>query len=1231
MSEGVRVQGRRARRVAQRVGYRLRHPRRLPATVSVVVPVFNVEPYVAEALESLINQTYRRLEIVVVDDGSQDGSIDVVRHYMAHDRRVVLVRQPNQGLSAARNTGIAAARGEYLAFLDPDDVIEPHAFETLVRTIRKSRSDFVVCCYKRIVNNRKVEPGPWIQAVHRKPRLRARLSDDYDILVNAVAWSKLYRRTFWDRAGLSFPTGLNYEDQPVSAGAYLAARAFDVVPDRLVNWRIRPDGLSISQQVRDLRDLQNRLESLEATLRVLRPDRGAYNARLAQLLNNDLPHSIRELPHTLPAFYTALHEAMGELLPQVTPQVWAHVAAPMKLAYRIIESGSRDDIVVFVEKGGLASRNYATQIRPDGPHCVAGSAAPVPFGFEEWRTRMAPSELRFDGSIRRIWWEADGRLAIAGWAYVSNVEDPRQTVTVHAVGRSGEGIELAVAQVYDPEVEVVANHRFNSYPGSGFVARLDPADLPKTGRWNLDFTVSVSGMQVRGGARNLGLPLHNRQLGGRFTDGGRLVRPVRSPSGELSILVERITCPVVALASHDGRLELTTEGLLREVSLAALSDQDEQIVSPVITTGAGRSVTSIDVRALLAHADPAGEPGSPVNRTDTSSPNSADGSDSTHSEDNDIHGTDTEGGTDTADSTDGAGNLHWRRRLAAVDTSGSPSGVAAALGKDVRRIDGLDGVLLESGTNGRLAIAAYGRVVVLQDVNLLDDTLIVRGWCHGVSPSASLHVTGQAFDTSALLEPGERGEFRCEVRLRTSWWGREDVALRQGLYKVVVREPGGNCVSNALVPKLTASARQALPMTYRSSRISAELVCTSKGNLSLQVKAPQPASSRSRRGQAELQEWYRLAPIELRPRTVLFRTFYGESTTCCALGIHQELVRRGTDLDLVWAVKDFSVPVPHGGRPVVYNSPEWYEMLASAKYVVDNVHQPDYFLKRPGQIVVQTFHGYPFKQMGHPYWVDAGYSPARIASFDSRARDWDYVVSPATYATPLLRDAFRYSGEMLELGYPRNDVLLRDDGAIRDRTRALLGIEPHQTVVLYAPTYRDWLSSNEFRSDMVDHLDYEDFARQTHGDAVLLVRGHAMNARQGTAVAGQLGVVDVTDYPEVSDLILAADVAVLDYSSIRFDVGVAGKPMIFLVPDLARYEAERGWLFDYAPTAPGPFVNDTDELVEALSDLGRLRRDYADRYAAFRSQYLDLDDGFAGQRVVDAVFADVLVESPARS
>ena len=305
-------------------------------------------------------------------------------------------------------------------------------------------------------------------------------------------------------------------------------------------------------------------------------------------------------------------------------------------------------------------------------------------------------------------------------------------------------------------------------------------------------------------------------------------------------------------------------------------------------------------------------------------------------------------------------------------------------------------------------------------------------------------------------------------------------------------------------------------------------------------------------------------------RCLLVRSYFGEQATDNGISVQRELQRRGSDLPVYWAVQDHSIPVPEGGIPVVVNSTEWYRLLATAAYYLDNMYQPEYHHKPEGQVIVQTFHGYPFKQMGHTHWQAQQFSQAKIDAYDVRANEWDFLVSPARYATPLLTREFNYRGEVLEIGYPRNDVLQSAEAdVLRDRVRESLGIPHGRTAVLYAPTFRDYLAEGDTRALMADFFDFAAAHRALGDDTVFLVRGHAFNARVKTRMKPVAGCIDVTDYPEVSDLYLAADAAIVDYSSLRFDFGVTGKPMIFHVPDLRRYQDTRGWLFDFEPTAPG--------------------------------------------------------------
>jgi CDP-glycerol glycerophosphotransferase (TagB/SpsB family) len=244
-----------------------------------------------------------------------------------------------------------------------------------------------------------------------------------------------------------------------------------------------------------------------------------------------------------------------------------------------------------------------------------------------------------------------------------------------------------------------------------------------------------------------------------------------------------------------------------------------------------------------------------------------------------------------------------------------------------------------------------------------------------------------------------------------------------------------------------------------------------------------------------------------------------------------------------------------------------------------------------------------------------GIRPA-LATLRERSR-WDILLAQNDYAKRIFRRSYAYLGPIWEEGYPRDDVLAATSGPTRTSTRgdaaairARLGISADARVVLYAPTWRD------DRPDHVDHLDVSRFTEQLGPDWVTLIRGHSRTLQPGEDVRAG-GVIDVTSYPDVSDLFLAADALVTDYSSVMFDFSVTGKPIYFFTPDLARYrEVLRGFYFDLLPVAPGPVVQDASELVELVQHPDAARAEYAAKYAAWRERFNPRDDGHAAERVV---------------
>jgi CDP-glycerol glycerophosphotransferase (TagB/SpsB family) len=349
-----------------------------------------------------------------------------------------------------------------------------------------------------------------------------------------------------------------------------------------------------------------------------------------------------------------------------------------------------------------------------------------------------------------------------------------------------------------------------------------------------------------------------------------------------------------------------------------------------------------------------------------------------------------------------------------------------------------------------------------------------------------------------------------------------------------------------------------------------------------------------------------------------FESFAGRSATDTPLAVFAELRARRPELTPVWGIQDHGHWAPPGSRPVVIGSREWYDVLGTARVLVTNTELEEWYRRRPDQLVVQCFHGYPSKAMGRSQWEALRLPPRRVAVMRRRSVEtWDLISTPTPEMTAVYREQYGYDGPAAERGCPRNDALTAASAdAIRESTRRRLGVGPDQTAVLYAPTWRDHLATRPRAAAMSEHLDV-DAAADALGDShVVLLRGHRFH----TPGPSRRGVVDVTDHPEINDLVLASDVAVLDYSSLRFDYAITGRPMVFLVPDLADYTAGvRGFLFPFEDSAPGPLVATTDEVVALVRDVPALAAAWSERVRDFDARFNPHQDGHASARMLDAI------------
>jgi CDP-glycerol glycerophosphotransferase len=355
---------------------------------------------------------------------------------------------------------------------------------------------------------------------------------------------------------------------------------------------------------------------------------------------------------------------------------------------------------------------------------------------------------------------------------------------------------------------------------------------------------------------------------------------------------------------------------------------------------------------------------------------------------------------------------------------------------------------------------------------------------------------------------------------------------------------------------------------------------------------------------------------------VVYNSFNGRYSDS-PRAIHRELVRRSAPHEHIWLTDpEHDSTFPAGTVRVPIYTPAAVAALESADLVISNSHLEMDWTKRRGATYVQTWHGTPLKRIH----ADAlGGPPGLLEHLSKDVERWDVLLSPNPYSTRTMRKAFRWEGEVLETGYPRNDVLVSPRAAeVRALTRHRLGIQDGRTAVLYTPTWRDDVFWDESADAAELALDIEHFTAELGDDHVLLLRLHyKLTGLQRTV--DHPAVVDVSRHPDIADLYLAADAMVTDYSSTMFDFAVTGRPLHFYTYDMDRYRDElRGFYFDLSVEPPGPLAATTEALVGHLRRQDHESAAYAERYARFRQRFCPLDDGSATERFLERFFgADV--------
>jgi CDP-glycerol glycerophosphotransferase len=1188
----------------------------MAARVSVVVPVYNVAPYLDTCLESLAQQSFGDIEVVMVDDGSTDASAEIAERFAARDSRFRLVQQANAGLGAARNTGARHASGEFLAFVDSDDAVPRHAYEHLLEALDASGSDFASGNVRRFTAAGTQRTAFQSRAFERT-RLGTHITRYPALLADRTAWNKLFRRSFWDEHSLRFPVGVLYEDIPVTIPAHYLAKSVDAVEQTVYLWRMRAGAdLSITQRRTGTKPLRDRVAAVDHVSRFLgeqgfKVSKAAYDRTV---LANDLRFFLDVLPRADDEYRRLFLDLANEFIDRADSWALDQPQAIDRLKWELVRRRALPELLEVLR--------FEEEDLPDVPPVRVGRRWYGDYPYRnDGQLNIPARTYRLDGELSTVFklntvsWEGEV-LRIEGYAYINLIGAPSpDTQRVELVARRRSllrrRMRLATEPVHRPDVTSNAAQQIAGLDWSGFVAKLDLAQLKRNGRlqegiWGIGAVITSAGV-TRSSWKPDAASLHPAPLAELVLDDGTRVRAGLGPTGRLTVEVQRRRSVVASCELDDGVLRLQGElgfGAGSQPELHVTRRLGGETLSyPLYVDRHSRPATflaHLPIEDVFKELDV----GDQVGRVEQS---------------------------------DG---VSWDLSLA-LGGGLRPLALDDALPESTWTLAGREVVLQRTPEGGICLTEGALRPVVTAVEWSPEGTLSLVGSFRGPRGDYDLVLTAPTRETVSipLAYAAEAGRFEAKVTPTAVPSPVGQRTLPEGAWKLSLGRRGESCdrgipavFARELLDELPVSAENGLRRFRLGVRDGDSVVLVAEGDL----RDDERGGFNQRRLRTSFYPAKRA--LDLRD-AVVYYSFGGREYSDSPRAIHEELVRRGAPLEHLWVVRDQAFGAPENAIGLRHGSREYYDAVARARYVVANDYWPSWFLRRPDQTCVQTWHGFPLKVSGYSLAEQPAALRAYRRVLGQKPENWQYVVSPAPAATPILEHAFPVGSEVLETGLPRTDRLHRPD---RDRlaedVKRRLGVEGKR-VVLYAPTYRDHLHNrlgrrpSQFR-DLTTYsasrkqdgyrlgpmLDLAALRSALGDDDVILFHRHR---RIVDALPSNLDLFDVSGLlPDPGELVLAADVLITDYSAVLVDFACTGRPIVLFTPDFEDYRDEiRGFSIDFEDEAPAPLLRTTAEVVGALRDLEAFAAAHRGRYDRFVDAYCSLSDGGASSRVVDRVFS----------
>lgn len=1144
--------------------------------ISVIIPIYNVEKYIAACLNSVLNQTKNNLEVIMIDDGSTDKSGEIAREYAEKYDHFYYERIENSGLGHARNYAVTMANGKYIAFVDSDDIVVQDAYEKMFCAAEKNGSDLTICNVARF-NSKK----SWQSSLHKKvftdTESVTHITKKPNLLYDTTSWNKLILHSFYLNHNFQFPENILYEDIPVTIPMHYFANNVSVVNSVGYLWRVR-DGVSksITQNASDMTNLNDRITVMKMLDEFFDKNVSEENLKKLQKakhLEIDLSIFIYQcVKVSVERAEKILSIIRDYINSSVDESVFESLAIINQQKYRYIMDNNLNALIKLLdyEKNGY----YAAPVNEKDSEFYID----LPDDLFTINKRNVTDDLRNiepnnaidnvivkGGSISIYAHIFQSRLNISNFeeqsikAYLYNdITNEKYPLSV----KRGRYRDLTADWGYYIDKTTKKVSKYN-YDGVGYMITINnniinavKEKYQGTNRIYIEYEnrLKKGSLFLNSVSYDVKRKSKNKTF---FVDRTRVV-PKYSYLDEFQLFINNEEVFAVDISFKDNMLSCVLDAPANSI-FAKENNSDNQIEfkrndETHFSTDCTAFENGINYSLYIEKLN---------------------------------------GDTDRL--------LHQKKYSQVISLPSRVSFVqttrtnfvllrfeerASVLKRVAEKYNFVAMETVAEGSTEEIAKAKKAYICV-DDAITKEKVILAKSICS--------HKRGKAICRFII-------NFNSKKINRNFYNGYRDVYIEYIL-------PDGSVSRDMIYREKHFNIKMKIDDT-----LELEFYRFVTGTVKLRLKSVwrEDENTLSKRQELTFKNYpkYREEPIN--EKQIVFESMWGSKYSCNPQALYEYIDKNYPEYQCIWSLTDERTPVKGRGIRVRRGSQEYYHYLATAKYFVNNVNFEDGYVKRDGQIEIQTMHGTPLKTLGLDVEGDFPTDYMKELYIKKNLR-WNYLIVQGKFMEDKAYSCFKCDCEILRTGYPRTDKLFDSSAQKINKIKENLGIPFNKKIVLYTPT---WRVKNNF--DM--QLDLDMMRQKLSEEYVILVRLHHFCSKGYKIPADNEFIFDMNNYRYVEDLYRIADILITDYSSVMFDFALLNKPMLFFAYDIDEYcNNLRGLYVDFKKEAPGPILYDTDEVIDSILNIDEETEKCKDRIKAFHEKYLTYESADSCEQIVRKV------------